>query len=93
MFSCFFFCFFVCFVDNEICFDAQSSFPDGPHNKLFDEVGAYSFRSNNDQLFFFDAETFDDHNLDDVIHSLIFCNNVTTKSNDPEYELLKPVFN
>ena len=70
-------------LDNEIWCDAQSSFLDGPHNKLFDEVGDYRLRSNNHQLFFFDAETFDDHNLDDVIHNFMCCNNVTTKSNEP----------
>ena len=80
-------------IDNETWFDYQSSFPDDPHNKLFDEVEDYRLRSNNHQLFFFYAETFDDHNLDDIIHNLMYCNNVTTKSNEPEYELLKPVSN
>ena len=80
-------------VDNEIWYDAQSSFPDGPHNKLFDEVGDYRLRSNNHQLFFFNAETFDEHNHDDVIHIIMCCNNVTTKSKEPDYDLLKPVFN
>ena len=48
---------------------------------IFDEVGTYLFRSNNHQLFFFDAESFKDHDLDEVIKSFISCNNVTTKSN------------
>ena len=80
-------------VDNEMWFDAQSSFLDGPNDKSFDEVGDYRFRSNNHQLFFFDAETFKDHDLDEVIRNFISINNVTTKYNEPECELLKPVFN
>ena len=80
-------------VDNETWFDAQSSFPDCPNDKCFDEVGNYRFRSDNHQLFFFDAETFDDHNLDDIIHNVMCCNNVKMKYNEPEHELLKPVFN
>ena len=54
-------------VDNETWFDAQSSLPDSPNDKSFDEVGNCRFRSDNHQLLFFDAESFKDHNLDDVI--------------------------
>ena len=79
--------------DNEIWFDAQSSFLDGPNVKTFNEVGDYWFRSNNHQLFFFDAESFKYYDLDDVNQFFISCNNVTTKSNAPEYELLKQLLN
>ena len=80
-------------VYNELWFDAQSSFLDYPDDKTFNEVGYYRFRSNNHQLFFFDAESFKDHNIDDVIQSFISCNKVTTKSNHPEHELIQPLFN
>ena len=40
---------------NELWFDAKSSFPDGPDDKTFNEVGDYRFRSNKHQIFFFYA--------------------------------------
>ena len=80
-------------VDNEICFDAQSSFLNGPTDKSFDEVGNYRFTSNKNQLFIFDAETFNDHGIDNVMQSFVSWNNATTKSDELEHELLKPLFN
>ena len=68
-------------VNNETWFDAQSSFLYGLNDKSFDEVGNCRFRSNNHQLFFFEAESFKDHDLDEVIQNLISWNNVTIKSN------------
>ena len=72
-------------VYNEEWFDAQSSFPGGPTNESFDEIGNYRFRSNNHQIFFFDTKTYD---LDEFMKTFIDCNNITTKSNDLEHELL-----
>ena len=65
-------------VDNQECFDAQSLFLDSPTDKYFNEIGDYRFRSNNNQLFFFDAETYD---VDQIAQTFIGCNSVTTKSN------------
>ena len=47
----------------------------------------------NHQLFFFDAKSFKDYDLDEFINSFINCKNVTIKYNEPEHELLKPLFN
>ena len=77
-------------VYNEEWFDAQSSLPSGPTNESFDEIGNYRFRSNNHQIFFFDTKTYD---LDEFMKTFIDCNNITTKSNDLEHELLQPLFN
>ena len=74
-------------------FDAQSSFLDCHDDKNCNEVGGHRFGSDEHQLFLFDAESFKDHDLDEVIKSFISCSNVTTKSNDPECGLLKPSFN
>ena len=82
-----------CQAENEQWFDAQSPFIDDLNDKSFDKVRSYQFRINNNQLFFFDTECFKDHYLDDVIQNAISCNNVTTKSNETEYEFLKPWFN
>ena len=68
--------------------DAQSSFPDGPSDINFDEVGNYRHRSNKHELHFFDAETFVPHNLEHVIENFVSCNNITTKSKEPECEAL-----
>ena len=57
-------------VDNESWFDVQSSFLDCPNDKSFDEVGNCRFRSYDYQLFFFDSESFKDHDLDDVIQKI-----------------------
>ena len=43
-------------IDNEIWFDAQSSFQNVPDNKNFNEVGNYRHRSNLNQTRFFDAK-------------------------------------
>ena len=45
------------------------------------------------ELFFFDSENFNDHDVDDFMQYFISFNEITTKSNDPEHELLKPLFN
>ena len=58
-------------MDNEVWFDTQSSFPDGTSDANFDEVGDYKHRSNNHELFFFEAETFVPHNLEDVIETFV----------------------
>ena len=76
-----------------LCFDAQSSFPDGPDSKLFNEYGEYINITENHELCFFDAETYEEDTLDDVIDSFISCNNVSTKRKEPEYSLLQPLFN
>ena len=57
--------------DNELWFDSQSSFPDRHDDKTFNKVGNCLFRSSKHQLFFFDAESFEDHDLDDVVQSFI----------------------
>ena len=80
-------------VDNELQFDPQSSFPHSPDDKTFNEVDDYRFRSNNNQLLFFDAESFKYYNLDIFIQSFTICNNLTTKTNETEYDLLQPLFN
>ena len=42
---------------------------------------------------FFDADSYEEPDLDGIIEAFISCNNVTTKTNEPEYELMKPLFN
>ena len=79
-------------ISNEVWFDAQSSFPDGPHDKIFDEVGNYRHLSSQ-ELYYFDAETYLEPNLEDVIETFVVCNNITTKTNEPQYELMRPLFN
>ena len=61
-------------LDNGLWFDAQSSFPDVTDDKMFNKVGDYLLRRNKHQIFFFDAETSDDHNSDDAIQSFISYN-------------------
>ena len=45
------------------------------------------------ELHLFDAETFKEETLDDVICSLLSCNKISTKRKEPEYSLLQPIFN
>ena len=45
------------------------------------------------ELHFFDAETFKEDNLDDAICSFLSCNNVSTKGEEPEFSLLRSIFN
>ena len=45
------------------------------------------------QTFFFDAESHEEPSLDEVIETFISYNNVTTKTNEPEHELMKPLLN
>ena len=45
------------------------------------------------ELYFFDAETHQEDNLDDAMDSLVSCNKITTKSDEPENGLLQPIFN
>ena len=75
-------------LDDELWFDVQSSLIDRSDDEIFYEVSVYRFRRNCRQLFFFDAESFKDHNLDGVFQSFNICNRATTKTNDPEHELL-----
>ena len=79
-------------VSNETWFDAQSSFPDGPADKDFDEFGNYRHTSNQ-ELFYFDAETCIEPDIDDAMQTFVECNNITTKTNEPKYELMRPLFN
>ena len=58
-------------IDNEEWFDAQSSFPDGPDSKLFNEYGEYRNISDYHELHFFDAETFKEDTLDNDIGSFL----------------------
>ena len=78
---------------DELWFYTQSLFPDGLDDKMLNEVGDYIFRSSKHQIFFSDAELFEDNNLDDVTQSFITCNNAATKTNEIEYDSLQPLFN
>lgn len=80
-------------IDNEVWFDVQSSFPEGPANPNFNEVEDCKHRSDQHRLYFFDAETFTPIELDDAINTFVSCSNITTKSNETEYEALKPLSN
>ena len=80
-------------VDNKLWLDAKSSFLDGPNDTSFDEVGNYRFRSNNHQFFFFDTKNIKDNDIDEVIRNFISCKNGTTKSNEPECKLSRPLLN
>ena len=83
-------------LNNEVWFDAQSSFSKGPTNPNFNEVGDYRYCSNKHKLYFFDAKTFiesKEPNLDNIIEFFISSKNITIKTNEPEYELMKPLFN
>ena len=79
-------------VSNEIWFDAQTSFPEGPQDKNFDEVGNCRHLSSQ-ELYYFDAETYNEPNLDEVIGTFAECNNIAMKTNEPQYELMRPLFN
>ena len=80
-------------LENEECFDTQSSFPDGLDSKLFNEYGECRNVSEYHELHFFDSETFKEGTLDDDIGSFLSCNNFNTKRKEPEHNLLKPLFN
>ena len=80
-------------LENEIWFDDQSFFSVSPNNKNFDEVWNYRHRSKLHQIYFFDAESCEEPNLDEVIETCISCNNVNAKTNEPDYELMKWLFN
>ena len=45
------------------------------------------------ELHFFDAETYKENTLDDVIESFLSCNNVSIKRKESEHSLLQPIFN
>ena len=45
------------------------------------------------KLYFFNAEIFEDPDLDAIIYAFVTCNNATTKPNKPYYERMKPFFN
>ena len=45
-------------LDNEEWFDTQSSLPDVPDSKLFNDYGEYRNISDYNELCFFDTETF-----------------------------------
>ena len=50
-------------------------------------------RSNVHQTHFFYSESYEEPNLDEVIDTFISFNNVTAITNEPEYELMKPLLN
>ena len=79
-------------IANDIWFDAQSSFPEGPQDKNFDEAGTYR-HLNSQEMHYLDAETYAEPNLDDVMQTFVECDNITTKTNEPQYELMCPLFN
>ena len=79
-------------VSNKTWLDAQASFPEGSQDKIFDEVGNHRHLSSQ-ELYYFDAETYNKPNLDEVIQTFAECNNITTKTNEPQYELTRPLFN
>ena len=80
-------------VDKEEWFDTQSSFPDGPDSKLFNEYGKHRNISEYHELHFFDTETFKEDALDRFINSVLSYNNVSTKRKETDYSLLQPLFN
>lgn len=79
-------------ISNETWFDAQYSFPEELTNKNFDEVGNHRHLSKH-AFYFFDADTYEEPDLDDIVHTFVTCNNVTTKPNEPHFERMKPFFN
>ena len=76
----------------EIFFYAQSSFPYVPNEKNFYEVGKYKHRWNLNKTHFFDAESYEEPKLDEIIETFISCNNVITKKNEHEDELINSLF-
>ena len=79
--------------DNEEWVDTRSSFPDRPDSKLSNEHSQYSNITHVHEFHFSDAETYKEDTLDEVIDSFVSWNNITIKSNEPEYSLLQPLFN
>ena len=64
---------------NEYCFEAQSSFLDGPGLELFNDYGKHRNTSERYELHFFDSRIYQEEISDDVINSFVSCNNATTK--------------
>ena len=79
-------------LDNEEQFEAQSSFPNGPDSKLFNDYGKHRNIFDYHELHFFDTETFKEDILDDVIGSFLSCKKISTKRKDPEYNFILTPF-